>query len=99
MRITRRYLECCTSRVTSTTMVFSILALVTLPTSSVREPRASIAVFCVSALIPCPSRLLRGLLPRRARQLARAKKGLHPRQVLLGFSQPLQRFRLSGGQL
>src|SRR5713101_5826717 len=54
MRITRRYLACCTRRITSTTMVFSIFALVTLPISSVRSPRSDPAVtcVCVSAVIP-----------------------------------------------
>src|SRR5260221_9009741 len=50
MRITRRYLACCTRRTTSTTMVFSILALVTLPVSSLRTPCAAVAI-CVSAVI------------------------------------------------
>src|SRR3989442_1668607 len=47
MRTTRRYFVCCTSRVTSTTIVFCILALVTLPISSCRAR----TVFCVSAVI------------------------------------------------
>src|SRR6266852_4422681 len=51
MRITRRYLACCTRRITSTTMVFSIFALVTLPISSVRSPRSDPAVACVAAVV------------------------------------------------
>src|SRR5258708_39045938 len=51
MRITRRYLACCTRRTTSTTIVFSILALVTLPISSVRLPCSATAAICVSAVI------------------------------------------------
>src|SRR5437660_22337 len=35
MRTTRRYLGCCTSRCTSTTIVFCIFALVTLPVRTV----------------------------------------------------------------
>src|SRR6516225_3045475 len=89
MRITRRYLACCTRRITSTTMVFSIFALVTLPISSVRSPRSA-AVFCVSAVIPISSRLLQFLC---------SEQRLHPRQIFFGFAQPLQRFRLPGGQL
>src|SRR5580765_6377024 len=48
MRITRRYLGCWTKRVTCTTMVFSIFALVTLPISSVVFAGAAV---CVSAVI------------------------------------------------
>src|SRR5260221_13597558 len=51
MRITRRYLACCTRRTTSTTMVFSIFALVTLPISSVLLPCLATAAICVSAVI------------------------------------------------
>src|SRR5262249_23925432 len=99
MRITRRYFGCCTRRVTSTTMVFSIFALVTLPTSSVRAPRSATAVFCVSTLIPVSSRLLCSLRTGRSRQLERAKPGLPPRQILFGFPQLLQRFGLAGREL
>src|SRR5271165_100581 len=49
MRTTRRYLGCCTRRCTSTTMVFSILALVTLPVSAVRSPRVLASCLAVSA--------------------------------------------------
>src|SRR5437764_877045 len=41
MRTTRRYFRCCTSRIISTTMVFSIFVLVTLPVSTMRSPRVS----------------------------------------------------------
>src|SRR5260370_19351389 len=51
MRTTRRYLVCCTSRCTSTTMVFSIFALVTLPVSMVRSPRSATGALCVSVVI------------------------------------------------
>src|SRR5215831_940224 len=51
MRTTRRYFACCTSRTISTTMVFSIFALVTLPVSTVRSPRVSCAAPCVSVAI------------------------------------------------
>src|ERR1700730_13171805 len=51
MRTTRRYLGCCTSRCTSTTIVFSIFALVTLPVSTVRSPRSADAALCVSVVI------------------------------------------------
>src|SRR6266850_2176526 len=50
MRTTRRYFGCCTSRWTSTTIVFSIFALVTLPVSTVRSPRSA-AALCVSVVI------------------------------------------------
>src|SRR6267378_4839096 len=50
MRTTRRYFGCCTSRCTSTTIVFSIFALVTLPVSTVRSPRSA-AALCVSVVI------------------------------------------------
>src|SRR5271157_1072572 len=64
MRTTRRYLGCCTSRCTSTTIVFSIFALVTLPTSSVFLPRSATGALCVSVVItpylPSP------VLPRRS---------------------------------
>src|SRR6267378_1513699 len=51
MRTTRRYFGCCTSRCTSTTIVFSIFALVTLPVSTVRSPRSAAAALCVSVVI------------------------------------------------
>src|SRR5216683_5423915 len=51
MRTTRRYLGCCTSRCTSTTIVFSIFALVTLPVRIVRSPRSAIGALCVSVVI------------------------------------------------
>src|SRR6266436_6142734 len=51
MRTTRRYLGCCTSRCTSTTMVFSIFALVTLPVRMVRSPRSATGALCVSVVI------------------------------------------------
>src|SRR6267378_1148802 len=59
MRTTRRYFGCCTSRCTSTTIVFSILALVTLPVSTVRSPRSAAAVLCVSLVITPSSVLVR----------------------------------------
>src|SRR5712664_2667480 len=62
MRTTRRYLGCCTSRCTSTTMVFSIFALVTLPVRMVRSPRSATGALCVSLVIT-PS-----LLSVRARE-------------------------------
>src|SRR5580692_9391481 len=53
MRTTRRYFGCCTSRCTSTTMVFSIFALVTLPISSVLFPRyVDGAVGCPAGVVP-----------------------------------------------
>src|SRR4029077_11290534 len=51
MRTTRRYLGCCTSRCTSTTIVFSIFALVTLPVRMVRSPRSATGALCVSLVI------------------------------------------------
>src|SRR6266404_1075600 len=51
MRTTRRYLGCCTSRCTSTTMVFSIFALVTLAGRMVRSPRSATGALCVSVVI------------------------------------------------
>src|SRR5467141_1043706 len=51
MRTTRRYLGCCTSRCTSTTIVFSIFALVTLPVRMVRSPRSVTGALCVSVVI------------------------------------------------
>src|SRR5229473_197741 len=51
MRTTRRYLGCCTSRCTSTTMVFSIFALVTLPVRMVLSPRSATGALCVSVVI------------------------------------------------
>src|SRR5260370_13343524 len=51
MRTTRRSFGCCTSRCTSTTMVFSIFALVTLPVSMVRSPRSATGALCVSVVI------------------------------------------------
>src|SRR5258707_13436367 len=62
MRTTRRYLGCCTSRCTSTTMVFCIFALVTLPVRMVRSPRSATGALCVSVVIT-PS-----LLSARARE-------------------------------
>src|SRR5437899_8467754 len=62
MRMTRRYFGCCINRCTSTTMVFSILALVTLPINSVLLPRVVFAAVatCVSVVItpslPSPAR-------------------------------------------
>src|SRR5208282_5704215 len=65
MRTTRRYLGCCTSRCTSTTIVFSIFALVTLPTSSVFLPRSATGALCVSVVItpylPSPALLRRSI--------------------------------------
>src|SRR5437667_1083701 len=51
MRTTRRYLGCCTSRCTSTTIVFCIFALVTLPVRTVRSPRSATGALCVSVVI------------------------------------------------
>src|SRR5260370_16042652 len=51
MRTTRRYLGCCTSRCTSTTIVFCIFALVTLPVRIVRSPRSATGALCVSFVI------------------------------------------------
>src|SRR5437016_430427 len=51
MRTTRRYLGCCTSRCTSTTIVFSIFALVTLPVRMVRSPRSATGALCVAVVI------------------------------------------------
>src|SRR2546430_2694766 len=51
MCTTRRYLGCCTSRCTSTTIVFSIFALVTLPVRMVRSPRSATGALCVSVVI------------------------------------------------
>src|SRR2546428_6074374 len=51
MRTTRRYLGCCTNRCTSTTIVFCILALVTLPVRMVRSPRSATGALCVSVVI------------------------------------------------
>src|SRR5713226_8724205 len=51
MRTTRRYLGCCTSRCTSTTMVFCIFALVTLPVRMVRSPRPATGALGVSVVI------------------------------------------------
>src|SRR6266853_1960803 len=51
MRTTRRYLGCCTSRCTSTTIVFCIFALVTLPVRMVRSPRSATGALCVSVVI------------------------------------------------
>src|SRR6267142_994882 len=59
MRTTRRYFGCCTSRCTSTTIVFSIFALVTLPVSTVRSPRSAAAALCVSVVITPSSVLVR----------------------------------------
>src|SRR5882672_8901006 len=59
MRTTRRYFGCCTSRCTSTTIVFSIFALVTLPVSTVRSPRSAVAGLCVSVVITPSSVLVR----------------------------------------
>src|SRR5229473_5095215 len=62
MRTTRRYLGCCTSRCTSTTIVFCIFALVTLPVRTVLSPRSETVALCVSVVIT-PS-----LLSVRARE-------------------------------
>src|SRR6267378_800529 len=62
MRTTRRYFGCCTSRCTSTTIVFSIFALVTLPVRIVLSPRSATGALCVSVVIT-PS-----LLSVRARE-------------------------------
>src|SRR5437899_1110760 len=51
IRTTRRYFGCCTSRCTSTTMVFSIFALVTLPIKIMRSPRSATGALCVSVVI------------------------------------------------
>src|SRR5260370_3492747 len=51
MRTTRRYSGCCPSRCTSTTIVFSIFALVTLPMRMVRSPRSATGAVCVSVVI------------------------------------------------
>src|SRR5712664_1007915 len=51
MRTTRRYLGCCTSRCTSTTIVFCIFALVTLPVRIVLSPRSATGALCVSVVI------------------------------------------------
>src|SRR5260370_22514657 len=51
MRTPRRYLECATSRCTSTTIVFSIFALVTLPVRIVLSPRSATGALCVSVVI------------------------------------------------
>src|SRR5229473_4477105 len=51
MRTTRRYFGCCTSRCTSTTIVFSIFALVTLPVRIVLSPRSATGALCVSVVI------------------------------------------------
>src|SRR5579863_1393400 len=86
MRMTRRYFGCCISRCTSTTMVFSILALVTLPTSSVLLPRSVFAAVaaCVSVVItpslPSPARFRRSIaVPAeafsRARDLSWLREG------------------------
>src|SRR5258708_9070001 len=64
MRTTRGYLGCCTSRCTSTTIVFCIFALVTLPVRMVRSPRSATGALCVSVVIT-PS-----LLSVRAREPA-----------------------------
>src|SRR5262249_33328836 len=87
MRTTRRYFGCCTNRMISTTMVFSIFALVTLPVSTVRSPRVSAVAACVSVAILC--------LP----QFLGAQQRLYPRQIFFRFAQPLQGFRLASGQL
>src|SRR5215470_4928254 len=89
MRTTRRYFGCCTRRVTSTTMVFSIFALVTLPVSSVLLLSGA-AAFCVSGVIVSALCLL---------QLMRTEKRLHACQIFFRFAQALERFRLPGGQL
>src|SRR5882757_9219151 len=51
MRTTRRYLGCCTNRCTSTTIVFCIFALVTLPVRMVLSPRSATGALCVSFVI------------------------------------------------
>src|SRR5271169_6656915 len=75
MRSTRRYFGCCTNRCTSTTMVFSIFALVTLPVSTVRLPRlvstaASVSVV-ITPYLPSPV-LLRRPIPVRAKEFSPA---------------------------
>src|SRR5580704_834786 len=83
MRTTRRYFGCCTSRCTSTTMVFSIFALVTLPISSVLFPRyvdgavgcpagvvpVGVASVVITPYLPSPSLLRRSILVRAATSL------------------------------
>src|SRR5438445_4140587 len=51
MCTTRRYLGCCTSRCTSTTIVFCIFALITLPVRMVLSPRSATGALCVSLVI------------------------------------------------
>src|SRR5262249_52770059 len=89
MRTTRRYFGCCTRRVTSTTMVFSIFALVTLPVSSVPSLLGA-AGFCVSGVIVSALCLL---------QLMRAEKRLHTRQIFFRFAQAFERFGLASSEL
>src|SRR5260370_3392065 len=62
MRPARRYLGCCTSRCTSTTIVFCIFALVTLPVRTVVSAGSATGALCVSVVIK-PS-----LLSVRARE-------------------------------
>src|SRR6266849_903968 len=51
MRTTLRYFGCCTNFCTSTTMVFFIFALVTLPVGMVLSPRSATGALCVSVVI------------------------------------------------
>src|SRR5882757_4435850 len=103
MRTTRRYFSCCTRRSTSTTIVFSILALVTRPVRIWCSWRVSSdfaaagALLVVSIAIFLYAFFAAGL--RRSRQFLRAQKRFYPREILFCFTKPLQRFGLSGGQL
>src|ERR1700726_2886673 len=103
MRTTRRYFGCFTRRSTSTTMVFSILALVTRPVSTWcwwRVSAASVAagtlLFVSLAIRLC---LLRCWRLRSSRQFLRAQERFYPREIFSCFAKPLECFRLSGGQL
>src|SRR5262249_3524460 len=89
MRTTRRYFGCCTRRVTSTTIVFSIFALVTLPVGSVLS-LVTAAGFFVSGVIVSALCLL---------QLMRAEKRPAARQIFVCVAQALERFGLPGCQL
>src|SRR6266481_6172398 len=112
MRTTRRYLGCCTRRNTSTTMVFSILALVTRPVriwcSWRVSAAASGAVLFVSVLIAPSSGHATSsmswpdappLRPRLGGKFLRAQQCFYPRQIFAGFAKPLQRFGFLEGQL
>src|SRR5450432_2563406 len=93
MRTTRRYLGCCTRRSTSTTMVFSILALVTRPVRICRSCRVSTAVCCVGASVAIHPSL------RFLGQFMGAEQRFYPRQIFPCFPQTLERFGLTGGEL